>query len=167
MEAPDQKKTGAMTKSALAPSRRRKSSGLRKSCGASMTRSCAPWPTLTIIGGVQNGIAPARRKAASAISLSHYLEFWTISTVLSTHRRCAISVAQGIQAIYRNLLAVLDRHGVTRFNSVGEAFDPRFHDAIGTVDSDEMKPGTVAEEIQSGYRWGDELLRPARVRVAQ
>ena len=77
------------------------------------------------------------------------------------------SVAQGVQAIHRNLLGVLERHGVTRFDSRGEPFDPRFHDAIGTVDSDEVESGTVADELQRGYRWGDEVLRPARVRVAQ
>jgi molecular chaperone GrpE len=77
------------------------------------------------------------------------------------------SVAQGVQAIHRNLLGVLERHGVTRFDSVGEPFDPRFHDAIGTVDSDEVDSGMVAEELQPGYRWEDEVLRPARVRVAQ
>jgi molecular chaperone GrpE len=77
------------------------------------------------------------------------------------------SVAQGVQAIHRNLLGVLERHGVTPFDSLGEPFDPRFHDAIGTVDSDEVESGTVADELQRGYRWGDEVLRPARVRVAQ
>jgi molecular chaperone GrpE len=77
------------------------------------------------------------------------------------------SVAQGVQAIHRKLLGVLERHGVTRFDSLGEPFDPRFHDAIGTVDSDEVESGTVAEELQRGYRWEDEVLRPARVRVAQ
>jgi len=78
-----------------------------------------------------------------------------------------LSVAQGMEAIQRNLIAVLERNGVTRFNSVGETFDPHFHDAIGTVPSDGMKPGTITEELQSGYKWGDEVLRPARVRVAQ
>jgi len=77
------------------------------------------------------------------------------------------SVAQGVQAIHRNLLTVLDRNGVTRFDSVGESFDPHLHDAIGTVPSDEIKPGTVTEELQSGYKMGEEVLRPARVRVAQ
>jgi molecular chaperone GrpE len=77
------------------------------------------------------------------------------------------SVAQGVQAIHRNLLGVLERHGVTPLKSVGEPFDPNSHDAIGTVDSGEVESGTVAEELQRGYRWEDEVLRPARVRVAQ
>jgi molecular chaperone GrpE len=78
-----------------------------------------------------------------------------------------LSVAQGMEAVQRNLLAVLERNGVTRFNSVGETFDPNFHDAVATVPSDGMKPGTITDELQSGYKWGDEVLRPARVRVAQ
>lgn len=77
------------------------------------------------------------------------------------------SVAQGVQAIQRNLLSALDRQGVTAFKTVGENFDPRFHDAISTVESEDLESGTVAEELQRGYRWGDEVLRPARVRVAQ
>ena len=77
------------------------------------------------------------------------------------------ALEQGVQALQRNLLSVLDREGVTRFDSVGERFDPRYHDAIGTVESEDLESGAVAEELQRGYRWGDEILRPARVRVAQ
>ena len=77
------------------------------------------------------------------------------------------SVVKGVQAIHRNLLSMLERHGVSPLDSVGEPFDPRFHDAIGTVDSGEVESGRVAEELQRGYRWEDEVLRPARVRVAQ
>jgi molecular chaperone GrpE (heat shock protein) len=41
------------------------------------------------------------------------------------------------------------------------------HEAVATIASDEIEPNIVAEELQRGYRWGDEVLRPARVRVAQ
>jgi len=50
---------------------------------------------------------------------------------------------------------------------VGEIFNPKLYDAIGLVDSDEIESGRVAEEVQRGYRWTDEVARPARVRVAQ
>jgi molecular chaperone GrpE len=76
------------------------------------------------------------------------------------------SLAEGLKAIYRKLLSLLERQGITPIQSVVEIFDPRLHEAIGSVRSDEHKPGTVVEEVQKGYRWGDELLRPARVRVA-
>ena len=47
------------------------------------------------------------------------------------------------------------------------AMYPAMHEAVGVVESSQFRPGTVAEELQRGYRWDDELLRPARVRVAQ
>lgn len=77
------------------------------------------------------------------------------------------SVAQGLQALHRKLLAVLEAQGVTPFQSLGEAFNPEFHDAIGSVESDDFESGAVADEVKRGYHWGEDVLRPARVRVAQ
>ena len=77
------------------------------------------------------------------------------------------SVSEGVRALQRKLLSLLEAQGVTRFESLGQTFNPELHDAIGSVQSEEMEPGVVAEEVQSGYRWGDDVLRPARVRVAQ
>jgi len=76
------------------------------------------------------------------------------------------AMSEGLQAIHRNLLGLLEAQGVTPLKSVGEPFDPQLHDAIGLVASEDYPRGTVAEDIQRGYRWGDEILRPARVRVA-
>ncbi|MFZ0595118.1 MAG: nucleotide exchange factor GrpE [Bryobacteraceae bacterium] len=76
------------------------------------------------------------------------------------------SLAEGLKAIYRRLLNLLEQQGVSPIQSLGEPFNPRIHEAIDSVRTDEYKPGTVMEEVQRGYRWGDELLRPARVRVA-
>jgi molecular chaperone GrpE len=72
-----------------------------------------------------------------------------------------------LQLLQLKLLGLLEAQGVTPLQSLGETFNPELHDAIGTVQSDDAEPGTVAEEMQRGYRWGDDLLRPARVRVAQ
>ena len=77
------------------------------------------------------------------------------------------SIAQGLRALHRQLLGLLEAQGVTPLQSVGETFNPEVHDAIGSVDSEEFESGAVAEEVQRGYRWGDEVLRPARVRVAR
>ena len=76
------------------------------------------------------------------------------------------SVAQGLQALHRQLLGVLETQGVTPLKSLGETFNPEVHDAVGSVESEEVESGAVAEELQRGYRWGDDVLRPARVRVA-
>ena len=77
------------------------------------------------------------------------------------------SVSEGLQAIHRKLLNLLEAQGVTPFQSLNKIFDPELHEAIGSVQSDQHESGTVIDEVQRGYRWGDEVLRPARVRVAQ
>jgi molecular chaperone GrpE len=76
------------------------------------------------------------------------------------------SVAEGLQALHRKLLGLLEAQGVTPLQSLGETFNPELHDAIGSFQSEKFEPGTVADEVQRGYRWGDDVLRPARVRVA-
>jgi molecular chaperone GrpE len=73
---------------------------------------------------------------------------------------------EGFQALQRQLQGVLEAQGVTPLQSLGETFNPELHDAIGSVQSEEVEPGAVAEELQRGYRLGDAVLRPARVRVA-
>jgi molecular chaperone GrpE len=77
------------------------------------------------------------------------------------------SIVAALQALKRKLSTTLESHGVSPFNSVGERFDPARHEAIGSVQSDDIEAGSVADEVQRGYKWGDKVLRPARVRVAQ
>jgi molecular chaperone GrpE len=77
------------------------------------------------------------------------------------------SLSVGVQMLHRKLLGLLETQGVTPFESLGEAFNPELHEAIGSVPSDQYESGVIAHELQRGYRWGDEVLRPARVRVAQ
>lgn len=73
----------------------------------------------------------------------------------------------GLHAIHRQLMNLLHAQGVTSFESVGQPFDPALHEAVGAEESAGREPGTVLDELRTGYRWGDELLRPARVRVAR
>jgi molecular chaperone GrpE len=77
------------------------------------------------------------------------------------------SVSVGLSAIYRRLAGLLESQGVIPFESVGQPFDPALHEAVGSVESHEQEPGAVLDELSRGYRWGEELLRPARVRVAR
>jgi molecular chaperone GrpE len=77
------------------------------------------------------------------------------------------SIANGVQAIHRKLLGLLEAQGITPLESRGETFNPELHEAIGSVETDQYESGTVVDEVQRGYRWGDEVLRPARVRVAE
>jgi len=77
------------------------------------------------------------------------------------------SLSEGVQILHRKLLSLLEAQGLTPFKSVGQAFNPELHEAIGSVQSDKDESGIVVDEVQRGYRWGDEVLRPAPVRVAQ
>jgi molecular chaperone GrpE len=77
------------------------------------------------------------------------------------------SVAEGLHAMQRHLMSLLEAEGVKSFESVGHTFDPTRHEAVATVLDFDGKPGTVVGEEGRGYLWNGELLRPARVRVAE
>lgn len=76
---------------------------------------------------------------------------------------------QALQHTLRMLLwqlnEVLRGEGLSPVASLGETFNPYIHDAIEAVES-EQPEGTVVEEVRKGYKWGDETLRPARVKVS-
>ncbi len=74
---------------------------------------------------------------------------------------------QGIELIYKQLQDLLARRGVTLVESVGQAFDPRVHQAITYESSPGRAEGEVIEEVRRGYKLGDRLLRPAMVKVAK
>jgi molecular chaperone GrpE len=63
--------------------------------------------------------------------------------------------------------SVLENHGITTFDSLGQKFDPYFHEAVEMIETDSHEDGTVIEEIQKGYKRGDRVLRVATVRVAK
>ena len=73
---------------------------------------------------------------------------------------------EGVAATHRLFIAALREAGAEPVESVGRPFDPNLHEAVATVPSDGVPPGTVAREVQRGWRLGDELLRPAQVVVA-
>ena len=75
--------------------------------------------------------------------------------------------ANGVELIYRKLLAILQNEGVVRMDAQGQVFDPNLHEAITSEDSDTYKSGEIIEVLQPGYMIGDRVLRPAMVRVAK
>ncbi|GAB1156483.1 MULTISPECIES: nucleotide exchange factor GrpE [Paenibacillus] len=76
------------------------------------------------------------------------------------------SFSKGIQMIFRQLETVLNNEGLTAMDTVGQPFNPEFHQAIMQVESDEYEEGTVVEEVQKGYMLKDKVLRPAMVKVS-
>jgi molecular chaperone GrpE len=73
----------------------------------------------------------------------------------------------GVELIYRQLQDALLKAGVQPIKAVGEPFDPKVHEAIEMVDTNEAPDHHVLDELQRGYKYKDRLLRPAMVRVAR
>jgi len=73
---------------------------------------------------------------------------------------------QGIELIYRELVEVLERAGLTALETKGKSFDPHVHQAVETVESTRHQDHEIVEELQRGYRLKQRLLRPAIVKVA-
>jgi molecular chaperone GrpE len=73
---------------------------------------------------------------------------------------------EGVAATLRLFTDALLQAGAEPFDSVGLPFDPAIHEAVDLVHADGVETGTVTRQLMSGWRLGDELLRPARVIVA-
>lgn len=79
----------------------------------------------------------------------------------------AESVMEGIKAVDRQMRSILESHNVARIKAEGEPFDPEIHEAIAMENSEEHPEGTVLNELEAGYRMGEKVIRPARVRVSK
>ena len=74
--------------------------------------------------------------------------------------------AEGIAAIHRKLLAVMESEAARPYESIGQPFDPREHEAVAQVPSSGKPPGEVLQEHRKGWKIRDRILRPAVVSVA-
>jgi molecular chaperone GrpE len=79
----------------------------------------------------------------------------------------AKAVADGLRIVLKQFLDTLDRMGVKRVVSVGQAFDPAVHEAIQQVESPDQPAGVIIAEVQPGYSLGDRLIRAAMVVVSK
>lgn len=76
------------------------------------------------------------------------------------------ALAKGVDMIFRQLEQTLQQEGLKAMEAVGEPFNPEFHQAIMTVESDDHEEGIIVEEVQKGYILKDRVLRPAMVKVS-
>lgn len=75
--------------------------------------------------------------------------------------------AMGFKMILTQFKDALGNNGISQMNSVGTPFDPHLHEAIEMVDTHDFPPGTVFEECVKGYKMGERIVRPARVKVSK
>jgi molecular chaperone GrpE len=74
---------------------------------------------------------------------------------------------KGLLQIKQQILDFLKKKGVEEIKSVGEKFNPAYHEVVGEVDTDQFETGTIVEEVQKGYKINGRVLRPAKVKVAK
>lgn len=117
---------------------------------------------------VQTELEETRERAAHRVAL----KFVGIADLME--RALAPEAAQGVdshwvdgvKAIYNNLLSALTAEGFERFESEGEAFDPRRHDALLSTPTAEHEPNMVIRQLSAGYSRNGEVVRPAQVEIS-
>ncbi len=76
-------------------------------------------------------------------------------------------LAHGVLLVFRSLRETLGKHGIESVDPKGEKFDPNLHEALSMQPVEGTDSGVVVETMQKGYRLGEQLIRPARVVVAE
>ena len=77
------------------------------------------------------------------------------------------ALIEGVELTERSLHNALEKHGVKKFDPVGQKFDPNFQQAMFEVPDPSVPAGTVVQVMQAGYTIGERVLRPAMVGVAK
>jgi molecular chaperone GrpE len=73
---------------------------------------------------------------------------------------------QGMEKVYRQMIASLEEIGVKAIEAAGKEFDPNFHNAVMHVEDENFGENIVAEEFQKGYLYRDSVVRHSMVKVA-
>lgn len=73
---------------------------------------------------------------------------------------------QGIELIYNQMTALLEKYNVTPIEAVGQKFDPNYHEALMQLESEEYDADVVAMEISRGYTMGEKVIRHSKVGVS-
>ncbi len=77
------------------------------------------------------------------------------------------TLRQGVEMIYKNLMAILRSHGLEAFTDRGNPFDPNVHEAVSVEETEENLDGKIVDTWLKGYRHKGRLLRPAKVKVGR
>ena len=114
----------------------------------------------------ERAAAWARAKADLVQKLLSSLDDLDRVAHLDARTATAESVVDGVTLVERKILENLEREGLVGLGEMGEPFDPHVHEAIGTVPARSSEDeGKVAAVHVRGYRFGNQLLRPAQVQV--
>ena len=74
---------------------------------------------------------------------------------------------KNLEIIEKDLLSIFKKNKIEKIDSLNKKFDPNFHQAMTEIEDDKVDPGTIVQEIQAGYMFGERLLRPSMVAVSK
>jgi molecular chaperone GrpE len=109
-----------------------------------------------------------RRNSTQRLALRVLDAVDQFESALATERPegLADSWFDGFDGIRRALLQVLSSEGIESFDSAGDLFDPRAHEALLTAESDEVPASTVLNVLRKGYKMNDDVIRAAQVQIS-
>ena len=93
-----------------------------------------------------------------------------LENALSFAKQASVEVqkwAKGFEMILGQFKEILSNHNVTPFSCEGDRFDPHLHDVLEIEETEKHQEETIIHEFSCGYRCGDRILRPAKVKVAK
>ena len=82
-----------------------------------------------------------------------------------SHEDAGDGFKEGMEMIFKQLNGVLEKHGLAEIPALGEEFDPNFHNAVMTEETDEYESGKVSGVLQKGYTLNGKVIRPSMVKV--
>jgi len=74
---------------------------------------------------------------------------------------------KGVEIIFRQFKEVLSKFGLVNYSAKGKPFDPRYHEAVNVIETEDYPPDTVIDEISKGYMFKERVIKPAVVTVAK
>tara|TARA_B110000438_G_C15714577_1_gene606904 strand:+ start:307 stop:1005 length:699 start_codon:yes stop_codon:yes gene_type:complete len=77
------------------------------------------------------------------------------------------NLIEGLRMVQKEFSTILEKYGVKKIDALNEKFDHNYHQAMVEIENNDVEPGTVIEEMQSGYTMHDRLLRPSMVGVSK
>jgi len=113
---------------------------------------------------VENAVRRSLESQLSGMCLViDHLELALKSPVKSDDAR---ALARGVELTLSQMLALLKQEGVEPIASAGD-FDPALHEAVATLETEDVPAGHIVDTLRKGYTWRGQVLRPAHVRVAR
>ena len=74
---------------------------------------------------------------------------------------------KNIEIVEKDLISIFKKNKIEKINCLNKKFDPNFHQAMTEIEDNKSVPGTIVQEIQPGYMFGNRLLRPSLVAVSK